>query len=158
VLEADAEVAGPNGTRTLPLREFFRGPGVNSLESGELLTAVEVPDPRPGAVGAFLKKGRVRMDLSLVSVAVLLETDDRLCTRVRIAAGSVAPVPMRLREVEELLEGEELTDELLMQAGTLASRTVMPIDDVRSTAEYRRHLTGVYVRRAIEQAMQEGAA
>jgi len=152
-LEAVAEIAGPRGVRETPLDEFFRGPGITCLERGELLTAVRWAPPDPSACGVFLKKVRVRMDLSIASVAVLLERQATTCRRVRIAAGSVAPTPLRLREVEALLEGRPITDELLAEAGALASRSVAPITDVRSTAEYRRHVTGVFVRRAVAKAM-----
>jgi CO/xanthine dehydrogenase FAD-binding subunit len=158
VLEATLEIAGEEDTREVPIDEFFRGPGVTCLEKGEVLTSIHLPPPREGAVGVFLKKGRVRMDLSLASVAVLLEAEDGHCRRVRLAAGSVAPVPMRLREVEEVLEGEALTDELLEEAGDLAARVVMPITDVRSTEAYRRHVTGVYVKRAIRIALEGAGA
>lgn len=158
VLEARARLAGPDGERTVALEDFFRGPGATCLEAGELLTRIELDPPRPGAVGVFLKKGRVYMDLSLASVAVLLEAEGKRVERVRIAAGSVAPTPLRLREVEQLLEGQEVTDALLAEAGALAARTVMPITDVRSTEAYRRHITGVYVRRGVARALEGGAA
>lgn len=154
VLEATLEIAGPEGTREVPIDEFFRGPGATCLEPGELLTTIKLPAPRPQARGVFLKKGRVRMDLSLASVAVLLRVADGHCRRVRVAAGSVAPVPMRLREVEELLEGKAPSDELLDEAGALASRIVLPISDVRSTEAYRRHITGVYVKRGLRMALE----
>ncbi|MHC5010615.1 MAG: FAD binding domain-containing protein [Planctomycetota bacterium] len=154
VLEARLDVAGPTGTREVPVDQFFRGPGVTCLEDGEVVTAVRLPPPRPGAVGLFLKKGRVHMDLSIASVALLLEADGRLCRRIRLAAGSVAPTPVRLHGVEDLLGGRELDDALLAEARALASREVMPITDVRSTEAYRRHIIGVYVERGLRRAME----
>ena len=153
VLEARARIQGPRGTRVVDLASFFRGPGVTCLAPEEMLTRIELDPPRPGSVGAFLKKGRVRMDLSIASVAVLLEAEGRRITRIRLAAGSVAPVPLRLREVEALLAGRVVDEALLLAAGRLAAESVLPIDDVRSTAAYRRHIVGVYVRRGITQAL-----
>jgi len=152
-LEATAEIAGPDGARETPLASFFRGPGVTCLARGEVLTAVRWEPPPPRAVGVFLKRTRVRMDLSLASVAVLLVPEGSVCRQVRVAAGSVAPTPLRLLEVEALLEGKEVTDALLEEAGALASASVLPITDVRSTEAYRRHVTGVFVRRAVKTAM-----
>jgi carbon-monoxide dehydrogenase medium subunit len=150
VYEATVRLAGRGGTREVPIDAFFKGPGVTALEPGEILVAVTLPPPRPNARGCFLKKGRVRMDLSIASVAALVEMDGDVCTRARLAAGAVAPVPMRLEEVEALVEGKPLTDDLLAEAQRLASREVMPITDVRSTESYRRRITGVYVKRALK--------
>lgn len=153
VLEAHAEIVGAGGTREVPIEEFFTGPGATCLAPGEVLAAVRLEPPRPGAVGRFLKKGRVRMDLSIASVALLLEAEDGRCRRIRLAAGSVAPTPLRLQPVEALLEGAELTDEVLGAAAALAAETVKPITDVRSTESYRRRIVGVYVKRGITQAL-----
>ncbi|MFV1959009.1 MAG: xanthine dehydrogenase family protein subunit M [Planctomycetota bacterium] len=153
VLEARAAIQGPQGTREVGVEDFFTGPGETCLGPGEVLTAVHLDPPRPGAVGLFLKKGRVRMDLSIASVALLLEADGGRCRRIRIAAGSVAPRPIRLREVEALLEGALLDGPRLEEAARLASATVAPITDIRSTEAYRRHVVGVYVRRAIERIL-----
>ena len=109
-------------------------------------------------MSTFLKKGRVKMDLSLASVAVLLERKNGTCRRVRIAAGSVAPTPLRLKSVEALLEGKTVTAEVLDEAGRVAAASVAPISDVRTTAEYRRRIVGVFVRRAVAELMERGGA
>ena len=131
--------------------EFLVGPGQTCLENEELLTEVLLDAPSPDARTTFLRKTRVRMDIAMASVAALLEMDDSVCRTARLAAGAVAPVPLRLREVEELLEGERLTAELVREASEMAMQCVQPIDDVRTTAAYRRRLIGVYVKRAIEE-------
>jgi carbon-monoxide dehydrogenase medium subunit len=97
----------------------------------------------------FLKKGRVMMDLSVASVAVLLELDGDACKAARVAAGSVAPTPIRLPRTEALLSGRRLRDDVIAAAAAEAMREVAPITDVRSTAEYRREIVGVYLRRAV---------
>jgi len=158
VYEARAKIRRPGGVREVPIEEFMRGPGVTCLEPGELLTDVLLDPPSAGARSTFLKKGRVRMDLSLASVAVLLATEGGICRRVRVAAGSVGPTPLRLREVEALLEGQALTSALVAEAGKVASASVLPISDVRTTAEYRRTIVGVYVRRALAALADRGRA
>jgi len=147
--EARARLQGPGRVREVPVEEFFRGPGVTCLEPGELLTDLILDPPPAGARETFLKKGRVRMDLSLASVALLLVMEKGTCRRVRVAAGSIAPTPLRLREVEALLEGRKLTPALVEEAGEVAAAAVLPISDVRTTADYRRTIVKVYVRRAL---------
>jgi len=77
-------------------------------------------------------------------------SDEGVCSHLRLAAGSVAPVPIRLRLTEALLTGERLGPEVLAAAAGAAQREVAPISDVRASADYRRHIVGVYVRRALE--------
>ena len=93
------------------------------------------------------------MDLAVASVAVLIRTEGDRCLSARVAAGSVAPVPMRLLEVEAFLEGAALSRKLLTEAQQLAAKSVSPITDVRSSADFRCHLVGVLVKRALEKLM-----
>ena len=154
VLEARVRLESVGGSRELAIEEFLLGPGGTALLPGEVLSAILIAPTPPAARGAFLKKGRVKMDLSLVSVAVLVEMENGRCTKARIAAGAVAPTPVRLYEVEALLEGKEITPALLDEARTIAAESVEPITDVRATEAYRRRITGVYVRRALEELVR----
>jgi len=149
VHDARIELRGPAGTRDVPLHEFFSGPGETYRAPDEVVTALLVARPPDGAGSTFLRKGRVAMDLTLVSVAAYLELDGTICRKARLAAGAVAPIPLRLRRTEELLEGKELDEQAIRMAGELAMVEVAPIDDVRTTAAYRRHITGVFVRRGL---------
>lgn len=150
-LEARLRLRGAAGERELPLEQLFLGPGETDLAPGELLDEVVLPPPAPAARATFKKKGRVRMDLALASATVLVELDGAVCRRARIAAGSVAPTPLRLKTAETLLEGKALTPEVLAAAADAAAQGVSPISDVRCTAEYRRQLVAVYVKRALEE-------
>jgi carbon-monoxide dehydrogenase medium subunit len=151
VHDATVRLSSPGGAREMALEEFFLGPGRTALAPDEILTDVFVGAPADIAVSAFLRKTRVRMDIALISVAVLLELEGKRCRAARVAAGAVAPVPVRLKTVEALIEGETITAELAAEAGALATENVEPIDDIRTTAAYRRHMVGVYVKRAIEE-------
>jgi carbon-monoxide dehydrogenase medium subunit len=151
VLEARVRLRGPAGERELPLEQLFLGAGETALAPGELLAEIVLLPPGPTARATFKKKGRVRMDLALASATVLVELDGAVCRRARVAAGSVAPTPLRLKEVEALLAGQALTADVLAAAGTAAAGAVSPISDVRCTAEYRRQLVAVYVKRALEE-------
>ncbi len=148
-LGARVRLERSGGSRELPLEDFFLGPGAAALEADEILTAVLLPPPEPGARAVFLKKGRVKMDLAVASVAVLLVVEGDTCRRARVTAGSVGPVPLRLREVEALLEGAVPTPERVAEAAEVAMRSVTPITDVRGAADYRRRIVGVFLKRAL---------
>jgi CO/xanthine dehydrogenase FAD-binding subunit len=157
VHEARVRITSASGTRELPLTNFFLGPRASALATGEILAAVVVEAPAPSARAVFLKKGRVRMDIALASIAVLLETDGLLCTRARVAAGSLGPCPMRLLETERILTGSPLDELTLARARETAEQEVRPISDVRAGADYRRHLAGALLVRGI-QSLMNGAA
>ena len=116
-----------------------------------MLTHVLLDRPGPGTRAVFSRKTRVRMDIALASVAVLLELDDGVCRKARLAAGAVAPTPLRLTAVEQMLEGETITAELMREASELGKKSIFPIDDLRTSADYRRRIIGVYIRRALEE-------
>jgi carbon-monoxide dehydrogenase medium subunit len=109
---------------------------------------------RTSEIAVFMKKGRVKMDLAVASVAVLLDMEGDLCRKAHIAAGSVAPVPRRLREVEEKLEGTILSVQIISEAQKIAKSSVAPITDIRSTEDYRREIVGVFVKRSLERALE----
>jgi carbon-monoxide dehydrogenase medium subunit len=150
VLEAKARLQAAKTSREIPLSEFFKGPGKSCLSSDEILTDILLDPPPQKAKATFLKKGRVKMDLAIASMAVLVEIDGGRCRKARIAAGSVAPIPLRLSKVETLLESNAISRDLVSKAQQLARDIVSPITDVRATEEYRRHIVGVYVNRGLE--------
>lgn len=150
VFDALVEIIGIEERRRLPLTEFFVGRKLNALAPGEILTAIEMPLPPPGTRSAFFDKGRVAMDLSLASLALRLRLDKGRMVDVRLAAGAVAPTPVRLFEAESILEGQALDDEKIERAKAAAMAAISPITDLRSTAEYRRHIIGVYLERGLE--------
>ncbi len=94
------------------------------------------------------------MDLAVASVAVRLEMEGNRCRKARVAAGSVAPIPLRLSKVETMFEGATLTKKHVAEAQRLAEDNVIPITDIRSTEEYRRQITGMLVKRAVERALE----
>lgn len=153
VLDAKVRLQSNQDGREMTLSEFFKGPGESSLNSDEIMTDILLEPSPPSAKTRFLKIGRVKMDLAIASVALLLEMEGKKCQKVRIAAGSVAPVPLRLSKVEALLEGETVSRELLAEAQNMTSEAVAPITDIRASEEYRRHIAGVLVRRALEDMM-----
>ncbi|HXG53678.1 MAG TPA: xanthine dehydrogenase family protein subunit M [candidate division Zixibacteria bacterium] len=151
-LDAQVTIAGADGERSLPLEEFFRGPGQTVMRPEEILTAITIPKSAPGLVGEYIKfSPRDMMDLAYVGVAVAfaLEAGERRCTGVRIVLGAVAPTPLRARRAEAAVEGRVLTEEVAAAAGEEAARESRPISDVRSSAEYRRAMVGAMTKRAL---------
>jgi carbon-monoxide dehydrogenase medium subunit len=142
-------VAGPRGTRRIPLEGWFTGPRRTALEPGEIATAVSVARPRVKHAACFLKLRRYRgEDLAQASVAVMALAG----RRYRVAFGSVAPTPVRGARIEDLLTGRALTEDLIAEAVRLVPREVAPITDIRATREYREHMVGVMLERGLKAA------
>lgn len=158
-LDALAELASmPNGrieTRLVPLAEFFVGPGKTVRAPNELLCAIRVPLPPPGFVGRFFKFGtRPALDISAIAIGLGGLKRGRALTRVRVAYGAVAPVPMRARATEAALEGTPLDEGTIARIAAVARDEVRPIDDVRASAWYRRELVYNMTRRILDDVAQ----
>lgn len=153
VLDAKVRLQSTKANREVSLNEFFLGPGETCLARDEILTDILLEPPSQNAKATFLKKSRVEMDLAIASVAVLLEMEGERCHKVRLAAGSVAPVPLRLYKVEALLEGVTISKKLVAEAQQLAAASVSPITDIRATEEYRRQIIGIFVKRALNEIL-----
>jgi carbon-monoxide dehydrogenase medium subunit len=149
-LEANAVVSGPNGEKTIPMTEFFKGPGKTILQTGELLTRLDIPQPLPRTGMAYWKHTRRKaMDLPILGVAVLLsfEEDMRTCAKARIGLGVAAPTPMRAYEAEKFLQGRVVDQELLGRAGEIAAESASPRTTIRGSEWYRRDMVRVLVKR-----------
>lgn len=151
-MDATLTVYGPDGERVVPADQFIVGPGQTVLRAGEVLQHINIPALPEGTATVFLKAGRRQaMEISFVCVAVRLTFTGDICQTARIALGAVAPTPVRAREAERHLEGRAITPPAFEEAAHLATQVTAPISDVRASAEYRRHLSHVMVRRALEQ-------
>lgn len=136
------------GERAIPLEEFFVFVRKTSLKPGEIVTAIRVP-PTPGARGEFTKISRRReVDLSTICATILKAEDGW-----RVAYGSVAPTPIRLKKTEALLNEGPLSDTVIEKAVELARSEVSPIDDVRATKAYRLEVVGVVLDRSLRALM-----
>jgi carbon-monoxide dehydrogenase medium subunit len=151
-LDSTVHMASRRGTRSIPLSEFFLGPGRTILAPDEVLTGVSLPYLPPRTGTAFARISRTDMDLAKVNVAISLTLEDGKVSRARVALGAVAPTVMRAFAAERLLVGGTPSDALLRKAAEEASEEARPITDVRSTAAYRRRLVSVLVRRTLVQA------
>ncbi|MGB7947609.1 MAG: FAD binding domain-containing protein, partial [Candidatus Binatia bacterium] len=154
VLEAKAQMALPDGEKTEPFTSFFQGPGKSSIGSKGLLTGIDVPYPPAGSHGVYLKHAvRGAMDIAMVGVAVLVTMDaaKNSLQDARIGLGAVAPTPIRATKTEALLHGKPLTAALVKEAAAMAASESSPINDQRSSAEYRRWIVEALTRRGLEQ-------
>ncbi len=156
VLEAKVKIVGAGGERTVPLENFFAGPGRTVLSAGEILTEILVPNLPPRSGGVYIKQTvRKAMDLAIVGVAVIITLQGNIIGDVKIALGAVAPTPIRARKAEAIIRGQKLDVALLDKAALVASEEASPIDDIRSSAEYRRRIVRILVARAIRQAAEQ---
>ena len=149
-LGSEAEIAGPAGTRRVPVSGFVTKPGSTVLESGELLVALHVPLPEPRSADAYLRLiPRSEMDIAVVGAAVNLTLDaGGTCTSARVVLGAVAPTAIEVPDAAAALVGSALDDAALQSAGEAASAACNPIDDLRGTVDYRRKVAAVLTRRA----------
>jgi carbon-monoxide dehydrogenase medium subunit len=154
-LGARVVLASLQGERSLALEDFFLGPGKTALLPGELLLRLELPHP-PARSGSFYLRHTPRssMDLAFAGAAAAVQLGEQgeICS-ARIALGAVAPTPIRAFRAEERLASCQPDDTLLDEAALLASGEAQPIDDLRASAEYRRHITAVLTRRALRGAI-----
>jgi len=157
-LNAKVRLVGAAGERTLPLEEFFVGPGKTVLAQGEILAEVIIPEQE--LTGShYLKFGLRKADaLAVVGVAAAVKMQGDVFADVRIALGAVAPVPLRVRAAEDALRGKPATEENFAVAGKLAAQAAKPITDIRGSAEYRLHLVDVLTRDSLRTAIARGKA
>ena len=157
-LNAVAELRSKNGTRKVPLGEFFRSYFETVVGPEELLTRVEVPALPNGATGVYLKHAISSEDLAIAGVAVVLIPNGNgggATREIRIGLGGVAPVPFRAAKAERALAGAVLKDEAIREAAEIASSEAEPMTDPHASADYRRKMVKVLVRRAIVAAKEQ---
>jgi len=152
-MNAEVVVIGAKGEKRLPLEQFLKGPGLNALSPGEILTAILVPAPATGSGVSYQHiSARGKVDISAVCVGVMVRMEGDICRDVRIFLGAVAPIPMRAEKAEAMVLGQQLTEEIIETAGIVAFDESQPITDVRSSAEYRKKMVAVLTRRALTEA------
>lgn len=155
-LDAEITLASVEGERAVRLADFYTGVRRTVMRPDELLTAISFPALGEDERGMFIKLGLRRAQaISVVNVAVVVALDGAMVSRAAVALGCVAPTVIRVPTAERALTGRPLTRETIAESARLASITPTPIDDVRSTAEYRTEMIRVLVRRAL-QAVAEG--
>ena len=160
-LDAQVQLTSVAGSRDVPLTDFFTDYYETVLRPDELLTAIRIPLPQPHTGSAHVKfLPRTADDYATVGVAATIRLDPATgtCQDCRIALGSVGSTPLRALQAEGVVRGQRLTPELLREAGAVAQQQTDPISDTRGSADYKRAMAGVFVRRALEQAWQQALA
>ena len=152
---ATMRVVSPVGERVVPLREFFVGPRETVLEAADVVVAIEVPPPAPGTGDASLRQGgRVSLSLPMAAVAAVVVMEKQICREATVTLGAVAPTPIMATAAGEVVAGNELSEDVLREAGERAAEAAVPIDDLRATKEYRLELVKVLTRRVLVAAAE----
>jgi carbon-monoxide dehydrogenase medium subunit len=152
--DAEMRVIGPGGERTIAAADFFLGYLTTAMEPGELLASVRIPVIADGTGWSFQELSRRHGDFAMVGTAVTVRLEAGRCRQARIVLFAVGPAPLRVLVAEGLLEGEEPSEELFDRAASAAMDAVEePMSDVHASGEYRRHLAGVLVGRALREAV-----
>jgi CO/xanthine dehydrogenase FAD-binding subunit len=151
-LDAEVEVAGPQGNRHVPLPELFLGPGKSALQAGEIIVGFYVPQIQPGQASAFKRIMRPQgVALPIMNVSVWLERDDNTVKAIHIAVGPGGAVPFRARNAEAFLVGKPYTDETFKAAlEALVGEVKFRTSAMRATSEYRYHLVGTLLKDTLE--------
>ncbi len=160
-LNATLQLSDRRRSRSLPIYDFFVGPGSTILEDGELITAVSVELPAYRSASVFAKFGkRNAMAIAVASVAVYVAVDpgSGAITEARVALGSVGPTPFRALEAERVLRAGTGGAAEIQAAATCAANATQPIADLRASADYRRLLASILVQRAITDALDRARA
>lgn len=150
-LDAKLKLVSPKGERIAPIDEFFVGPFKTVLSDVEILTEIQIPNPPQPSEGCYQWLTKITgADETLVGIAVLLVLDpkDWICNDIRIGLTSVAPTPMRAKRAESMLRGKKMEDALIEEVAKMAADETRP----RSRPDYRRKMTAVLTKRAINEA------
>jgi aerobic carbon-monoxide dehydrogenase medium subunit len=151
LLDAEIVVLGPEGERVIPASDFFYGFFMTALEPDEMVVEVRFPKPAPHA--AIQEFARRAGDFAIVSAAASVDVRDGKIRSASVVLGGVADVTFRVVEAEKVLEGVEIGSEPFEEAGQAAARVIDPASDVHGSAEYRRDLAAVLVKRALTEAV-----
>jgi xanthine dehydrogenase FAD-binding subunit len=157
-LDAIVEILGPDGKRTVPLTEFYAGPGRVHLKHNEIQTAILIPkESYTGYKGCYIKYGmRNAMEIATTgcSVNVKLSQDKKTIRDIRIGYGVAAPVPIRARNAEEEIRGCSVCPETIEQCGEAVLKDVTPRDSWRAAKDFRLHLCSTLAKRALTEAIK----
>lgn len=160
--DAEVELLGPEGTRILPLEQFYLKAGKVDLRPGELQIAIRIPKKAyEGYFGHYIKYAmRNAMDIATLacSVNLKLSEDKSTVEDLRIAYGVAGPVPMRARTAEAAGRGQKLSDELFRRVAESAVEDVNPRDSWRASKAFRLHLIKTCAERAMREAAKRAGA
>ena len=150
-----ARIAGPNGSREVPLEDFCVGVRQTVLERGEILVSLHFPTPDANSGANYIRFiPRNEMDIAVAGAGVSVTLDNGDISAARVTLASVAPTPLFVAEAAEAIVGKPATEETASLAGVIARNAAKPITDMRGTIEYRKRLCEVLTRRALMTAIE----
>lgn len=157
-LDAIVHLASVRGRRALPASEFFVSYLETALAPDEILVGVDVPTASARTGASFREMSRRHGDFAVAGAAVqvVLHDDDRIA-ELRVALSGVASTPVRAPAAEALARGASVDDALVAAVASSAIADLRPPDDIHATADYRRHVAGVMVRRALLDAVDHAS-
>ena len=153
-LDAEVVLTSRAGQRTLNLDEFFIDYYQTALNPGELLTEIRVPPSVRSGWSHIKFTPRSVEDFATVGLAITLSANNGICDDVRLGLNSVASTIVHAKQAEEILRGKTINDDVLRRMGEIAASETDPVDDNRGSAEYKREMVKVLVRRAAKEALQ----
>lgn len=159
-LGAELKIVSMRGERTVPLENFFLDFFTTVLEPDEILSEIRVPPPAPNSAVEYMKFSTIEAGIKIVSVSVLVAVEPKsdVCRDVKIVMSAVAPIPLFARKASEFLKGKKFTDSLLKEAAEIAAGETNPTSDLHASAEYRKELVKVLVKRATRKAFERAKA
>lgn len=156
-LDASYRVKGKGGERDIPARDYYQGAYATALEDGEILISVRIPAPAAGHGWAYQKQKRKIGDYATAAAAVVLTLSEGKCNAAAIALTNVAETPLFAAEAGAALVGVSLDDTAIAEAARRAQAIAKPSSDGRGPADFRAHVAGVMVKRAIARAKERAA-
>jgi carbon-monoxide dehydrogenase medium subunit len=155
-LGAKVKVDSASGERWIPLDEFFQGYYVTAVRPDELVTEVLIPKAEVGLKGVYIKYTTLSNDdWPTLGVVAFVRLEQGIIRDIRLTVSAVTDVPTKLAEIEHLLLGKQVTEQLIEQAAEMAFDAVEPSEDLRGTPWYKKEMLKVHVRRALQQLTLE---
>ena len=158
-LDARFVVASSKGERTVTASEFFQGMMTTALDASEILTAIEVPSKKTGQGMAYIKFSHPASRYAVIGAAAVVTMKGGSCEAAQVAIGGLVPVPARLRDVEAAVKGARPSQDVTAKAAAAATKQLGGdiLGDVFASAEYRKAIAPVYVKRALAAAFQRAS-
>ncbi|MGB6370709.1 MAG: xanthine dehydrogenase family protein subunit M [Atribacterota bacterium] len=151
---AEVKLVSKREERIVLVEDFITGVGKTVIEADEIISQVNIPEINKNSGSAFSKKSRVKADIAKINLAIYLEREGNICKDCKIVLGSVAVKAVRVKEAEGLLKGQTVNASLIDEAAEKASEEIKPIDDIRSSVEYRTDVARVMVEDTIKVAWE----
>ena len=155
-LEASVKAVSSDGSRIIPLEDFFTDYFETTLQPGELLAEIQITKPKERFGAAFKKHSIYERDSAIVNTAVglTLAADDGVVSDVKIALGAAASTPIRAKMAEQKLISKSVDAETIAEAAQAASEECQPVSDINFSEDYKREMVSVLTRQTLETALE----